>query len=109
MNVFDMFLVAALVALGVAVNRLFKRIAKIESELTVLTADRWRRLTEEIRAAMTQNIPLRRFASLEDITNSARFLLSDEGGYITGETLVLDGGESLYKGMFSGSPATPKS
>ena len=64
--------------------------------------------TEEIRAAMTQNIPLRRFASLEDITNSARFLLSDEGGYITGETLVLDGGESLYKGMFSHSPQTPK-
>ena len=57
---------------------------------------------------MTQNIPLRRFASLEDITNSARFLVSDEGGYITGETLVLDGGESLYKGMFSHSPQTPK-
>jgi 3-oxoacyl-[acyl-carrier protein] reductase len=57
---------------------------------------------------MTQNIPLRRFATLEDITNSARFLLSDEGGYITGETLVLDGGESLYKGMFASAPPTPK-
>jgi enoyl-[acyl-carrier protein] reductase III len=64
--------------------------------------------TEEIRAAMTENIPLRRFASLEDITNSARFLLSDEGSYITGETLVLDGGESLYKGMFANAPQTPK-
>ncbi|MGI9116585.1 MAG: SDR family oxidoreductase [Gaiellales bacterium] len=64
--------------------------------------------TEEIRAAMTGNIPLRRFASLEDITNSARFLLSDEGAYITGETLVLDGGESLSKGMFTSAPPTPK-
>ena len=64
--------------------------------------------TEEIRAAMTAGIPLQRFATLEDITDSARFLLSDEGGYITGETLVLDGGESLSKGMFSNSPQTPK-
>ncbi len=64
--------------------------------------------TEEIRAAMSGAIPLKRFATLEDITNAARFLVSDEGGYITGETLVLDGGESLYKGMFSHSPLTPK-
>jgi NAD(P)-dependent dehydrogenase (short-subunit alcohol dehydrogenase family) len=64
--------------------------------------------TEEIRAAMTAAIPLRRFATLDDIVSSARFLLSDEGGYITGETLVLDGGESLYKGMFVHSPSTPK-
>ena len=35
--------------------------------------------TEEIRAAMTAGIPLKRFATLEDITNAARFLLSDEG------------------------------
>jgi NAD(P)-dependent dehydrogenase (short-subunit alcohol dehydrogenase family) len=65
--------------------------------------------TEEIRAAMTAGIPLQRFATLEDITDSARFLLSDEGGYITGETLVLDGGESLSKGMFVSAPPTPKS
>ena len=64
--------------------------------------------TEEIRAAMTAEIPLRRFATLEDITNSARFLLSDEGSYITGDTLVLDGGESLNGGMFKFSPTTPK-
>ena len=64
--------------------------------------------TEEIRTAMTKGIPLKRFATLEDITNAARFLLSDEGGYITGETLVLDGGESLYPGMFRHSPETPK-
>ena len=57
---------------------------------------------------MTAGIPLQRFATLEDITDSARFLLSDEGGYITGETLVLDGGESLSKGMFASAPPTPK-
>lgn len=64
--------------------------------------------TEDIRAAMTAEIPLRRFATLEDITDAARFLLSDEAAYITGETLTLDGGESLSGGMFRHSPLTPR-
>jgi len=64
--------------------------------------------TEAIRTAMTNEIPLKRFASLDDIVNSARFLMSDAANYITGETLVIDGGESLNKGMFQHSPLTPK-
>jgi NAD(P)-dependent dehydrogenase (short-subunit alcohol dehydrogenase family) len=64
--------------------------------------------TDEIRDAMTAEIPLRRFATLEDITDAARFLLSDEAAYVTGETLTLDGGESLPLGMFRHSPTTPK-
>ena len=64
--------------------------------------------TDEIRDAMTAEIPLRRFASLDDIVASARFLLSDDASYITGETLVVDGGESLSSGMFRHSPVTPK-
>jgi NAD(P)-dependent dehydrogenase (short-subunit alcohol dehydrogenase family) len=64
--------------------------------------------TPEIRAKMTADIPLHRFATLEDIVDSARFLLSDQASYITGETLVIDGGESLPRGMFFHSPRTPK-
>jgi NAD(P)-dependent dehydrogenase (short-subunit alcohol dehydrogenase family) len=64
--------------------------------------------TEEIRQAMTAEIPLRRFATLEDITDAARFLVSDEAAYVTGETLTLDGGESLSGGMFRHSPLTPR-
>lgn len=64
--------------------------------------------TPEIRDKMTAEIPLRRFATLEDIVDSARFLLSDQASYITGETLVVDGGESLPRGMFFHSPRTPK-
>jgi NAD(P)-dependent dehydrogenase (short-subunit alcohol dehydrogenase family) len=64
--------------------------------------------TPEIRDRMTAEIPLRRFATLDDIVASARFLLSDEASYVTGETLVLDGGESLPRGMFFHSPRTPK-
>ncbi len=64
--------------------------------------------TDAIRDAMTSEIPLGRFATLADIVGSARFLLSDDASYVTGETLVLDGGESLAPGMFRHSPITPK-
>ena len=56
--------------------------------------------SDEVRRRMTEQIPLRRFAELEDITRAARFLLSDDASYVTGECLTLDGGLVLEKGMF---------
>ena len=64
--------------------------------------------TEEIQAAMTARVPLRRFASLHDITSAALFLLSDTtAGYVTGECLTLDGGMSLAPPMFEPPLASP--
>jgi NAD(P)-dependent dehydrogenase (short-subunit alcohol dehydrogenase family) len=57
--------------------------------------------TEEIRAAITAGIPAGRFGTLDDVVAAARFLLSDEAGYVTGACLTLDGGESLGQGMFA--------
>jgi NAD(P)-dependent dehydrogenase (short-subunit alcohol dehydrogenase family) len=37
-------------------------------------------------------IPLRRVGAPEDIANAAVFLVSDAASWITGETLVVDGG-----------------
>ena len=42
-----------------------------------------------------KTIPLRRFGALEDIANAATYLLSDYAGYITGENLIVDGGQWL--------------
>jgi NAD(P)-dependent dehydrogenase (short-subunit alcohol dehydrogenase family) len=56
--------------------------------------------TDEIRDRMTAEIPLRRFAELDDIVRCARFLLSDDASYVTGECLTLDGGAVLEQGMF---------
>jgi NAD(P)-dependent dehydrogenase (short-subunit alcohol dehydrogenase family) len=42
-----------------------------------------------------KTIPLRRFASLEEIANAASYLLSDYAGYVTGENFVIDGGQWL--------------
>jgi 3-oxoacyl-[acyl-carrier protein] reductase len=55
---------------------------------TDMTAD----LPENIRQEMLQRIPLRRFGEPQDIAGVVKFLLSAEAAYITGQTLVVDGG-----------------
>ena len=60
--------------------------------------------TDEIRERMLADIPDRRFTTLEDVVASALFLLSDDAGHITGETLTVDGGQALSQGMFRHSP-----
>jgi NAD(P)-dependent dehydrogenase (short-subunit alcohol dehydrogenase family) len=37
-------------------------------------------------------VPLARLASLEDVANAALFLASDEGAFINGVALPVDGG-----------------
>lgn len=46
-------------------------------------------------AAMRANIPLGRFGAPEDVARTMLFLASDAGGYITGQTIVVDGGALL--------------
>ena len=49
-------------------------------------------LTPERRKAVLGAIPLGRFASTDDIAHVVALLASDVLGYITGETIVVDGG-----------------
>jgi NAD(P)-dependent dehydrogenase (short-subunit alcohol dehydrogenase family) len=58
--------------------------------ITAMTEELWR--DEERRAEVTARIPLGRFASPEEISPAALFLLSPAAGYITGEVLHVDGG-----------------
>ena len=46
-------------------------------------------------AGMVASIPMKRFGTVEDIANGALFFASQEAGYITGQTLVIDGGQVL--------------
>ena len=41
---------------------------------------------------LSKNIPLQRIGIPEDIANTILFLLSDEGNYITGTEIIVDGG-----------------
>ena len=48
-----------------------------------------------IEEGIRRTIPLRRFATLEEVANAAVYLLSDYAAYVTGEAFVIDGGQWL--------------
>jgi len=52
-------------------------------------------LPEEVRSASLARIPLGRLGEPRDIARAVRFLASPDAAYITGATLVVDGGMSL--------------
>jgi len=56
-------------------------------------------LGQDYLDAMTASVPLRRLGSVEDIGNAALFFASDEAAYITGQTLVVDGGQVLPESL----------
>lgn len=49
-------------------------------------------------ASMVAAIPLGRLGSVRDVANAFLFLASDEASYITGTTIVVDGGQLLPEG-----------
>jgi len=53
------------------------------------------KLTEEQRAAMLANIPLNRLGVAGDVAQACLFLVSPDSDYITGQTIVVDGGMSM--------------
>jgi 3-oxoacyl-[acyl-carrier protein] reductase len=52
-------------------------------------------LGPEYIARMTSAIPQRRLGTVEDVAYAALFLASNEAGFITGQTIVVDGGQVL--------------
>jgi 3-oxoacyl-[acyl-carrier protein] reductase len=52
-------------------------------------------LGEDYPSSMAALIPLRRLGSVDDIGYAALFLATEEAGYITGQTIVIDGGQVL--------------
>jgi len=49
-------------------------------------------LDEQTRAALLAQVPLGRLGSVEDVAHAVAYLASPEAGYITGETLHVNGG-----------------
>lgn len=52
-------------------------------------------LPEDKKSEYLTNVPLGRFAEASEIADLVAFLASDKAAYITGQTIVLDGGLSL--------------
>jgi 3-oxoacyl-[acyl-carrier protein] reductase len=61
-----------------------------------IETDMTRSLTDAQRAAYLSQIPAGRFGAAEEVANTVAFLASREAGYITGQTLHINGG--LYMG-----------
>jgi 3-oxoacyl-[acyl-carrier protein] reductase len=61
-----------------------------------IETDMTRSLTDAQRAAYLSQIPAGRFGAAEEVANTVAFLASREAGYITGQTLHVNGG--LYMG-----------
>lgn len=61
-----------------------------------IETDMTRDLDEKTRTRMLEQIPLQRLGSVDDIAACVAFLVSPAAGYITGETLSINGG--LYMG-----------
>ncbi|HWQ08152.1 MAG TPA: SDR family oxidoreductase, partial [Holophaga sp.] len=49
-------------------------------------------LSEGVRQAYLDLIPLKKFGLPKDVSSAVRFLLSEEAGYITGQVVSVNGG-----------------
>ena len=67
----------------------------IASEMTDATAARVGVSVEDFRAGAAERNPVKRVGFPEDIAAAVAFLASDEASYITGQTLLVDGGAKL--------------
>ena len=56
-------------------------------------------LGPEYRQQMEMSIPQGKLGRVEDIGNAALFLATDEAAYITGQTIVVDGGQVLSESI----------
>lgn len=50
------------------------------------------KLPEAIQENYLKNIPLKRFGNIKDVANLALFLCCENSDYITGQTIIIDGG-----------------
>jgi 3-oxoacyl-[acyl-carrier protein] reductase len=58
-------------------------------------------LGPEYRQKMESSIPQKRLGTVADIGHAVLFLATDEAGYITGQTIVVDGGQILPESLMA--------
>ncbi len=57
------------------------------------TERQWDAMGEQGQQALLKNIALGRLGTVDDIANGVRFLASDQAGWISGQTIAIDGGK----------------
>ena len=53
-------------------------------------------LSDKVKESIKESIPMKAFGNVDDIANAAAFFAGDEAGYITGQTLCIDGGMTCF-------------
>ncbi|ESY78172.1 3-ketoacyl-ACP reductase [Mesorhizobium sp. LNHC221B00] len=56
-------------------------------------------LGEDYQKTMAASVPLKRLGTVEDIGYAALYFASKEAGYVTGQTIVVDGGQILPESL----------
>ena len=56
-------------------------------------------LRQEYFDTIAESIPDKRLGGVDDIANAALFFASDEAGYITGQQIVVDGGQIISESL----------
>ena len=56
----------------------------------------WDNLDQQTHDFLMSRVAIKRIGYPDDIAKAALFLASDMGGYMTGQTMVVDGGNLLY-------------
>jgi 3-oxoacyl-[acyl-carrier protein] reductase len=64
----------------------------------ILTSGMKMHRSEAFIRSMERAVPLGRLGTPRDIANAALFLASDDASYITGTTIIVDGGQTLPEG-----------
>ncbi|MCZ7597997.1 MAG: SDR family oxidoreductase [Gammaproteobacteria bacterium] len=57
-----------------------------------MATDMTEAMPPDLLRSTRKTIPLRRIGTVEDVAGVASFLLSDQASYITGQTIIVDGG-----------------
>jgi glucose 1-dehydrogenase len=67
---------------------------------TPINREAWE--TEEAYAALMKLVPYKRIGEADDIARAAVWLASDDADYVTGASIFVDGGMTLYPGFEAG-------
>jgi len=80
---------------GITVNAILPGF--IGTPLTKPMADDFQMNEEEFAKWLGKSIPLKRMGTIEELGDLAVFLASDESKYITGQEIIIDGGNSIQE------------